>query len=256
MSEYFDIHTHILPHADDGSSSSSESISMLCALYDEGVKRVVATPHFYATSDEPEAFLKRRHAAMTRLTDKISKAAETDHALLDRLPSIYLGGEIEFFSAMSNAEILKELCISGTSFLLVEMPFDTWTQSMAEELYMLAKKQGITPIIAHVDRYFKFFKNKMLDEMINNGIKVQINADAFLRFGTRRRALDLVKSGRVHFLGSDTHNMGKRAPRFGEATVEIEKRLGSSTLRSIVEESNRLLKNAVPVFKAGDNADE
>lgn len=256
MSGYFDIHTHILPHADDGSSSSSESISMLCALYDEGVKRVVATPHFYASSDEPDAFLKRRHAAITRLSDKINEAAENDLTLFERLPDIYLGGEVEFFGAMSNAEILKEICISGTNFLLVEMPFDTWTQSMADELYMLNNKQGITPIIAHVDRYFKFFKNKMLDEMINNGIKVQINADAFLRFGTRRRALDLVRSGRVHFLGSDTHNMGKRAPRLGEATIEITKKLGSGVLETIVEESNRLLRDATPVFKAGGNANE
>ena len=256
MSGYFDIHTHILPHTDDGSSSSGESIEMLCALYDQGVARVVATPHFYATSDEPEVFLKRRQASVAGLTDKIREALERDRDLRKRLPEIYLGGEVEFFGAMSNAEILKEICISGTRFLLVEMPFEVWKPSMIEELYRLQEKQGMTPIIAHVDRYFKFFKPKMLDEMIDNGIKIQINADAFLRFGTRRRALDLLRSGKVHFLGSDTHNMTKRPPRFGEAIMEIEKKLGSGAIQTIVEESNKLLREAAPVFKAGGNINE
>ena len=41
-----DIHTHILPGIDDGSSCIEESISMLGMLMEQGVGTVVATPHF------------------------------------------------------------------------------------------------------------------------------------------------------------------------------------------------------------------
>jgi len=252
MSGYFDIHTHVLPRADDGSSSSAESIEMLCALFDQGVSRVVATPHFYASSDEPEEFLLRRGASMDRLLARADEEIGKDESIRERLPDIYLGGEVEFFGAMSNVDILSEICISGTKRLLVEMPFAPWKPSMIEELYMLRIKQGITPIIAHIDRYFGFFKSEMLYDMLDNGIEIQINADAFLRFSTRRRALELMRMGMVHYLGSDTHNMGRRAPRIGEAIVEIEKRLGKEALKIILGNGSYLAKGAAPLFKVED----
>ena len=42
-----DIHTHILPQIDDGSSSIEETIKMLNMLVEQDVDTVVATPHFY-----------------------------------------------------------------------------------------------------------------------------------------------------------------------------------------------------------------
>ena len=252
MSGFFDIHTHVLPRADDGSSSSNESIEMLCALFGQGVGRVVASPHFYASSDEPGEFLKRRGASMDRLLERIEEESLKDESLRQRLPDIYLGGEVEFFGAMSNVNVLSDICISGTKRLLVEMPFAPWKPSMLEELYMLRIKQGITPIIAHVDRYFGFFKIDMLYDLLDNGVEIQMNADAFLRFGTRRRALELLKMGMVQYLGSDTHNMGKRAPRIGEAIGEIEKRLGREAIEMILYNGNRLAKEATPLFSSGD----
>jgi protein-tyrosine phosphatase len=123
---------------------------------------------------------------------------------------------------------------------------------MLEELYMLRIKQGITPIIAHIDRYFGFFKIDMLYDLLDNGVEIQINADAFLRFGTRRRAQELLKMGMVQYLGSDAHNMGKRAPRIGEAISEIEKRLGKETIDMILSNGNRLAKEATPLFQIED----
>ena len=249
MSGFFDIHTHILPRADDGSSSSAESIEMLCALFDQGVRRVVATPHFYASTDEPDVFFERRGASINRLIERINEEIAKDESLRARIPDIYLGGEVEFFSAMSNVEVLSEICISGTKHLLVEMPFSPWKPSMLEELYMLRIKQGITPIIAHIDRYFGFFKMDMLYDLLDNGVKIQMNADAFLRFSTRRRALDLLSMGMVSYIGSDTHNMGRRAPQIGAAIAEIEKRLGSEAIDMILSNGNRLAKEAKPVFQ-------
>ena len=43
---FYDIHTHILPGVDDGSKSPEESREMLQMAYDQGVRHIVATPHF------------------------------------------------------------------------------------------------------------------------------------------------------------------------------------------------------------------
>lgn len=44
-----DLHTHILPNVDDGSSSLEESLALLRMLASQGVTLTAATPHFYAT---------------------------------------------------------------------------------------------------------------------------------------------------------------------------------------------------------------
>ena len=43
-----DVHSHILPWIDDGSRSLEESMEMLRQEAEQGIQRVVATPHFYA----------------------------------------------------------------------------------------------------------------------------------------------------------------------------------------------------------------
>lgn len=41
-----DIHTHVLPELDDGSKSISASVRMLRKSYQQGVRNVIATPHY------------------------------------------------------------------------------------------------------------------------------------------------------------------------------------------------------------------
>ena len=54
-----DIHSHILPGMDDGSSSIEESLAMARESARQGVRLIAATPHFYATEENPHRFLAR-----------------------------------------------------------------------------------------------------------------------------------------------------------------------------------------------------
>lgn len=51
-----DFHSHILPAMDDGSRNIEESLQMLRMLQEQGVERVIATPHFYADENPPDVF--------------------------------------------------------------------------------------------------------------------------------------------------------------------------------------------------------
>ena len=62
-----DFHSHILPEVDDGSRSVRQSLEMLRLEGEQGIRRVVATPHFYARQDTPERFLRRRERAWNAL---------------------------------------------------------------------------------------------------------------------------------------------------------------------------------------------
>ena len=41
-----DMHTHILPHMDDGAKDTDTTRQMLQKSYAEGTEMVIATPHF------------------------------------------------------------------------------------------------------------------------------------------------------------------------------------------------------------------
>lgn len=247
MKTIFDMHTHILPCMDDGSSSSKMSIEMLSSLWHMGVRDVALTPHFYARSDEPDNFLYNRDRTAEHLASKISEHIPSGDDTAP-IPRLYLGAEVAFFNAMSNVEVMRKMCLSGTNLLLVEMPFERWTRSMIEEIYELRRKQSVTPMLAHIDRYYSYFKDEMLDEMISNGIKIQINAEGFTNHTSRRRSLDLLKQEKIHFIGSDCHNMTSRAPNIDAAIFQIEKRLGAEGLSGIYNNSRELAERAVPVY--------
>ena len=44
---FIDIHSHVLPHLDDGSRSVNESISLIEGMENLGFGKIIATPHTY-----------------------------------------------------------------------------------------------------------------------------------------------------------------------------------------------------------------
>ncbi len=217
---------------------------MLRELYGQGAQRVVLTPHFYARRDEPKAFLEFREDTAKHLAEVIRAAAEEGESF----PDVILGAEVAYFGAMSICPELDRMCVEGTGYLLCEMPFERWSSAMIDELRIIKKKRGITPIMAHIERYFGLFKPEMLDGMIEEGFLIQSNAEAFIGFG-RGRVLKLLSEGKIHLLGSDCHNMEKRAPNMAEAFDVIEKRLGADTVEKLCERSVELFRNAKPIYE-------
>lgn len=224
-----DFHSHILPGVDDGSKSPEQTQQMLKASWAQGVERIVATPHFYADETVPETFLEKRRHAFAQLDD-------------DSAARISLGAEVAYFDNMSRSEALQQMQIDHTGLILVEMPFAPWTDRIVEDVCQLVDRQGLTPVLAHVDRYREKSQfPRYRDMLLGSGALFQCNADAFLRFRTRSWALKQLKLGCLHFLGSDCHNMTSRAPQLGEAAQVIAKKLGGFVLEDIHEFSAQVL---------------
>jgi protein-tyrosine phosphatase len=217
-----DFHSHVLPGVDDGSDSVSTSLLMLKMWHDQGISRICATPHFVAERMTPERFLQRRNAAY----EDLRQAAVGDG------PEILLGAEVRFFDGISASEELTRLCLTGTSLLLLEMPFVKWTERMLGEVAEI-RRRGIIPVAAHLERYIRFNPKKTIRQFMDLDIMIQCNAEFFLERRTERKALSLLREERIHFLGSDAHDLSSRAPNMRAALTLIEKKLGSSAIERL-----------------------
>lgn len=232
-----DFHTHILPSIDDGSKSVEESISMLTELKEQGVRQVILTPHFYADRSSPSDFFKRRQGAWDKLKPHLTS----------ELPSLSLGAEVRYFDGMNRSDEIERFCIEGTSLLLIEMPSGTWTRRMITALTELHESQGMTVLLAHIERYWKHQTRSVKRELLDSGIRMQLSAEYLIDRRTRRAALKMLRTEAAHVLGSDCHNMSSRKPNMAAAADIIRRKLGCDILSRIDSTERQLLRGISPV---------
>ncbi len=216
-----DFHTHILPNIDDGASSPEVSRRLLDSLIQQGVSEVALTPHFYANRQSLSSFLEKRERSFSALQ---AVCGEND-------PDFRLGAEVYYWSGMAKMEGLSQLCLGESRLLLLEMPFQKWTEYSIGELLDLSSHFDL--LLAHVDRYFSFQKDRTWEALLDRGIRFQVNADAFLQFGTKRKALHMLEAGELLCLGSDCHDPDSRPPRIDEAMTFLKKRIGPHAEKEI-----------------------
>lgn len=232
-----DFHAHILPKMDDGSKSAEESIAMLKIQAEQGIRCVVATPHFYAEHETPQDFLHRREHSYQSLQQEIER-----QGLQEQLPQIRLGAEVRYFEGISRSSAVHDLKIEKTDLLLLEMPFVSWSQRMIQEVKAAQQQLDLTILLAHVERYRRtqgFFLHKKLEEM---GALIQSNAEFFLNKQTRRKAMHLFEQGKINLLGSDCHNCTVRPPNLGKAIQLLTEQFGDLSVRYLQDQQRRYMK--------------
>lgn len=234
MSSITDFHSHILPGIDDGSASVEESIAMLRMEAEHGIRRVVATPHFYAGYDSPERFLENRDRAEALLRAEMTKHGD--------LPELLIGAEVYFFRGMSESELLPQLTIREKHCILIEMPPAPWPEDLFRELENIYERRGIVPIIAHIDRYISPFRTYGLPRRLAElPVLVQANGSFFLERRTSAMAMRMLMADQIQLLGSDCHNITTRKPNLSAALDRIQRKLGPDAIARICEYEEKLL---------------
>ena len=230
-SRLIDFHTHVLPGMDDGSGSVEESLQMLEASVRQGVFCMVLTPHFYADTDNPEHFLKKRSRSLEMLKQHMRAP----------MPLLIPGAEVQYFSGITGVKELPLLCVDQTHLLLLEMPFRKWSSRVLDDVTELNNRRDIRIVIAHIDRYLEDQPKGTLEYLLHQRILIQANTDYFIRCCHRRKALRMLAQGGIHLIGSDCHNMTSRPPKMGECFRIIRSKLGREAAASLQDTSVRLL---------------
>ncbi len=205
--DIIDFHAHILPGADHGSDSVDTTLFQLSRASDAGVRRIIATPHFYPTCHSVEKFLQRRDDAYGNLLPHLKPD----------MPKLVLGAEVLMCHGIERLEGLSSLCVSGTRVLLLELPYSDFSDSYVQSVRNLIK-DGYEIVLAHAERYF--YEN--IDEIVRAGAKIQLNAGALSGLFIDKTVSSWVKSGAVVALGSDIHMRdGSAYKRFAKAKAKL-----------------------------------
>lgn len=221
-----DLHTHILCGVDDGAKTPAESLLLLQMEQQSGVDTVVLTPHFYRDAMTPEEFFSRRETAYDTLRSFLEPVQEP-------LPRMLLGAEVAWRPNMAEWDGLERFCIQRTRNMLLELPFGKWDVELCNQLHDLMNHTGITPILAHLERYLGTQDKMQVKEILSLGVPVQISSTPLLHFFSRGGSLKALKKSWAHVVASDCHDPVNRRPDLGEAMQVIEKRLGENQAKRI-----------------------
>jgi len=236
---FFDVHTHLLPGVDDGSSCMEETMIMIKIAWEQGIQTMIATPH-YAVGRENIPVDELR-----RIKDMVEEEAKK----LDKNIRIYLGNEIFYSdSIIEKLNSKQALTLADSQFVLVEFSYEEAYSEIYRGLLRLVNS-GYIPILAHVERYFVLYKREdWIGELIKMGCYMQMNGNSLI--GGRMNArvnynLKLLNNGMVHFLGSDCHDFRVRIPNIKRAVDILLKKSDTQTVIQILYENPmRLLENA------------
>lgn len=228
MKGLYDMHCHIVPGVDDGADNMEEAVKMLKLEYEEGVRHIIATPHFrFNMFETPLETVLEQFEALKK------EAAHIGDEGID----LHLG--CEFHVNLNMAEMLREkkvLTMAGSRYVLVEFSGPAKKSQVRERLYSLVSS-GYKPIIAHVERCSELRSDVgFIEEMVEMGAKVQINAESIIGkegFRVKRFCTRLMKEDLLHFVGTDSHGSSFRVPKMKEAYAYVEKKMGEEYAEQI-----------------------
>ena len=197
-----DLHCHILPGVDDGAKDISEAKSMLAMQQASGVESLCLTPHFYPEDKSIETFLTERESAWADLCAVLAPQEKKQ---------IRLGAEVRYCEQLLSLD-LRSLTLGQSDYLLLELPgcrYPAYAVQIIEELL----DKGITPVLAHVERYAYFREEpELLKRLTDLGALAQVSAQALFDKRDRNFSVACLQHGLAQIVASDAHNETTRKP--------------------------------------------
>ncbi len=254
---FVDIHCHLIPDLDDGSCSLFETIEMLRMAHDRGTRAIVATPHTFLPpfiNDDP----LRVHDSFAGMIRRLKRlGANGEHGFLQEM-ALYLGAENcvspEFLNALKQRAVFT---LNGSRYILLEFPpylaFETAEIAIARVL-----ESGLTPVLAHVERYDFFERHpERLVSLRDEGCVTQINASSVVGAngngngkrpkkakGKTKHPLSLVEHGLIDTIASDSHDVHERPPDMEAAYKVLAERFPEKAVGNWMwENPARILAN-------------
>ncbi len=225
-----DLHTHILPEMDDGAADLETALAMGRYGEERGVEVIAATPHFFGRlswdSVKEKVAGLQGHFAQAQIQVQLVAGAEL---MMDTSLLQLERGEIPTYGDQGR-------------FCLIEFPMHQ-IPVYAEEVLFDLQTKGITPIIAHPERYSPVVRDPNLTlAWLEKGCLIQVNTGSILgRFGSSVAATAeiLLTHDLAQFVASDAHSLRRRPLELPEAHGALVELLGAEKARELVDTNPR-----------------
>ncbi len=198
-SNHIDIHSHLLPGIDDGSTSMEDTALLIEGLKKVGIQKFITTPHVMGevwnntrTQIEEKAKTTVAELQIPGIKDNFKAAAEY---MIDS----------EFSALFKNEKLLT----LSDNYVLVEISYLNPPIQLFDILFEL-QLAGYQPVLAHPERY-SFYHHSIdnYKKLKKAGCLFQLNMlSATGYYGERVAKITdvLLKEQLIDFIGSDVHH--------------------------------------------------
>lgn len=225
-----DLHCHILPAIDDGSTSVEVSLAMARIAADDGIQTVACTPHIYPgmyenTADGIRAATEALQLALAEAGIPLTLTYASDtHVVPDLLQKLASGAVPTF---------------NGGRYFLLEPPHHVAPPNF-EEFVFRVMAAGYVPIVTHPERLSWIEQDyAVFGRLAKQGAWMQLTAGSLTgRFGSGARYWGerMLDEGLVHILATDSHGVERRPPLLAEGVTAAAKWVGMEEARRMVTE--------------------
>jgi len=243
MSEYVDLHCHLLPGVDDGARSVDDALEMARALVDLGFDTVAVSPHARTGMAPAEVCRQRFEELQVAL-----RAAAIPLAL--RLGAENAVVEDGFLEGLGTPAARP---VHQGPYVLVEVPYRAPVVALPELVFQM-RRRGVTPLFAHPERCLEFQRPGRAAEVVALGARLQLDLGALTkRYGPvpQRTARDLLDQGMYTVAATDLHGPVDARRWVGEALAELRALVGDTTLTALLRDGPRRVLAGDPVEMVG-----
>ena len=196
-----DMHCHVMPCIDDGSKNIEETFAIFENAATSGVTDMVMTPHYIKGT---------KYCYNNQSKQQILEVLREGIKRIGLDINIYYGNEVyidpELPELVKNGEVAT---LAGSKYLLLELPVASEDIAAGNIIFKL-KAMGITPIIAHPERYNYIQRHpERVQKYINLGCLLQGDYMSLLgRYGhkAQKTLKMLLKYNKIALLASDVHH--------------------------------------------------
>ncbi len=237
---YIDIHSHIIPKADDGAKNTEESLELLKTAAENGIRHIIATPHNKAGY---------RYISAERIRESVKilqKAADGQQIPV----TLYSGMEIlyreEILDELENGKICT---LAESRYILLEfLPQESYTVICNAVDNVIG--YGYIPILAHVERYEDLLGNMdRISHVTELGALLQVNAGTItgsLGWKKKRIVKKMLQAGLIHFVATDTHDLKKRTPELEKCASLLYRKYGEAYADALLwKNAGKIIENRV-----------
>ena len=193
-----DIHSHLIPGIDDGSSDMETTVSLIKKVQKLGFTKLITTPHVMS-----DCFQNSSETILNGLADvRTELKTQNINMEIDAAAEYYIDYDFE-------QKIGKEKFLTfGDNYLLVELSFMEAPQNFYNIIFKL-QLEGYKVVLAHPERY-NYYQMKDYDDLVSRGVLLQINWLSLIGYYSpqiKSKTEDLIAKEIVSFVGTDCHNM-------------------------------------------------